>query len=110
MKGFVNGGSNEKEQFFGFKLSSARMVIKCAFELLKGRFGCLRREMDINIEHLPNVIHACFLLHNFCELHREPFHQNLVEAAKKHGSEFPPTSGYQASNNETTRKKLEEYL
>ena len=41
MKEFVNGGSNEKEQFFRFKLSSARMVIECAFGRLKGKFGCL---------------------------------------------------------------------
>ena len=36
------------------------MVTECAFERLKGRFGCLQREMDINIEDLPYVIHACF--------------------------------------------------
>ena len=72
MKEFVNGGSNEKEQFFGLKRSSARMVIECVFGRLEGRFGCLRREMDINIEDLPYVIHACFLLHNFCGLHKEP--------------------------------------
>ena len=113
MKEFVNRGANEKEQFFGFKLSFARMVIECAFGRLKGRFGCLRREMDINIEDLPYVIHACFLLHNFCELHKEPAHQNLVEAAKKYDSEFQPTnksSGYQTSNNESTGKKFRIFL
>ena len=60
MKEFVNGGSNVKEQFLGFKLSSARAVIECAFGRLKGRFGCLRREMDINIQNLPYVIRVCF--------------------------------------------------
>ena len=102
---FVNGGSNEKEQLFVFKLSSTRMVIECAFGRLKGRFGCLQREMDINIEDLSYVIHACFLLHNFYELHKEPVHQNLVEAAKKYDSEFQPTnkiSGYQTINDEST--------
>ena len=58
---------------------SARMVIECAFGRLKGRFGCLRREIDINIEDLPYVIHACFLLRNFCELHKEPVHQNPLK-------------------------------
>ena len=83
MKGFVNGGSNEKEHIFGFKLSSARMVIECAFGRLKERFGCLRRKMDINIEDLLYVIYACFSLHNFCALHKESVHQRLVESAKK---------------------------
>ena len=30
---------------------------------------CLRKEMDIRMEDFPYGIHACFLLHNFCELH-----------------------------------------
>ena len=86
MKDFVNGGFNREEKFFGFKLSSVRMVIECVFRCLKRKFGCLRRGMDINIENLPYIIHACFLLHNFCELHKEPVHQNLVEAVKKYDS------------------------
>ena len=60
MTEFVNGRSKEKERFFGFKLSSGRMIIQCTFGRLKGRFGCLRREMDINIEDFPYFIHACF--------------------------------------------------
>ena len=52
------------------------------------RKGNYSLEMDINIEDLPYVIHACFLLHNFCELHKELVHQNLVEAAKKYDNEF----------------------
>ena len=88
MKELVNGESNEKEKFFGFKLSSARMIIECTFGSLKGRFRCLRREMDINIEYLPYIIHAYFLLHYFCELPKEPVHQNLVETIKKYDSEF----------------------
>ena len=46
-------------------------------------------------------------------LHKEPVYQNLVEAAKKYDSEFQQTnksSRYKTSNNESTGKKLEEYL
>ena len=32
-------------------------------------FGCLRRDIDIN--DLPDIIHACFILHNFCEINKE---------------------------------------
>ena len=109
MKEFVNRGSNKKEQLFRFKLSSARMVIECAFGGVKGRFGCLQREMNINIEDLQYVTHACFMLHNFCEWHKEPLHQNLVEAVKKYDSEFQLTnksSGYETSNSESTGKKF----
>ena len=82
------------------------MVIECRFGRLKGRFGCLQREMDINIEDFPYVIHACFLLNNLCE----SVHQNPVEATKKYDSEFQPTinfksCGYQKSNDKMYREK-----
>lgn len=71
MKEFANGGKDRWEQLFGYKLSSARMVIECAFGRLKARFGCLKRDMDINLNDLPDVINACFILHNYCEMHND---------------------------------------
>ena len=68
MKEFANGGKTPQEQCFAYRLSSAWMVIECAFGRLKARFGCLRRDMDISLKDLPAVIHSCFILHNFCEL------------------------------------------
>ena len=68
MREFSKWGKNSSERFFGQRLSSARMVIECVFGLLKVRFGCLRREIDINLKDLPAVIHSCFILHNFCEI------------------------------------------
>ena len=38
MKEFANGRKDESEEFFGFRLYSARMVIECAFGRLKARF------------------------------------------------------------------------
>ena len=71
MKEFSKGGKNSRERFFGQRLSLARMVIEYAFGWLKARFGCLRREMNINLKELPLVIHSCFILHNFCEIRQE---------------------------------------
>ena len=68
MKEFSKGGKDNSERFFDQRLSSARMIIECAFGRMKARFGCLRRGMDINLNDLPAVIHACFILHNYCEL------------------------------------------
>ena len=61
MKEYAGGGTNSQEQYFGYRLCSARNVIECSFGRLKARFGCLRRAMDINIHDLPNVIYACFI-------------------------------------------------
>ena len=71
MKEFPKGGKNEREQYLGYRLSSARMVIENAFGRLKGRFGCLRRPMDINIKELPHFIMSIFILHNFYEINND---------------------------------------
>ena len=90
MKEFSNGGHTMDEQFFGYRLSSARMVIENSFGRLKGRFGCLRRNMDINLKDLPNVIYACFILHNYCEANNNPVPAHLVEEAEKYDRSFQP--------------------
>lgn len=72
MKEYVAGGATPSEQYFGQRLSSARMVIECAFGRLKARFSALRRPMDICMEDVLHVIMACFILHNFCESANEP--------------------------------------
>ena len=47
IKKFANGGKNQSEQFYGFRLSSARMVIECSFGRLKARFG-LSKEIYVH--------------------------------------------------------------
>ena len=86
MKEFSNGGENEEEQLY--RLSSARMVIECAFGRLKWRFGCLRRDTDLNMDELPLINHACFIGHNFFELRKESINQHRAEAALKYDKEF----------------------
>ena len=83
MKEFTGGGATQQEQYFaiGLKLCKARMVIECAFGRLKARVGILRRAMDINLDELPNAIHACFVLHNYCEVHGESVLDDKVRAA-----------------------------
>lgn len=66
------------------------MVIECAFGRLKGRFGALRRDMDINIDDLPHVIYACFVLHNFCEINKELLAQEYLDSGMKYEREFQP--------------------
>ena len=92
MKEFPASGNTVQEQFFGYKLSSARMTIECSFGRLKGRFGALRREMDINVQDLWKVIHTCFILHNFCEINNDTVAPEDVERAIKYDKEFQPTA------------------
>lgn len=59
MKEYANGGSTVQEQYFGYRLCSARNVIECLFGRLKARFAALKRAMDINLDDLP--CHLCLL-------------------------------------------------
>ena len=108
MKEFSIGGKNSSERFFDQRLSSARMVIECAFGRLKARFGCLRKEMDINLKDLPTVIHSCFILHNFCEIRQEAINQNDVLVARNYDVEFQPKTdtGCEINNNEAGGKRI----
>ena len=92
MKDFSNGGKNNKEHIFGYRLSSARMTIEYSFVHLKARFACFNR--NINLKDLPNVIYACFVLHNFCEIQKKLIHQNDPNNALKNDARLQPqTSG-----------------
>ena len=79
------GGRTPEKQFFGYRLSSARMVIEGAFGLLKAISGCFQRGMGINIDDLKYIIHSCFVLRNFYEINKEIINLSYVERTKKFG-------------------------
>ena len=106
LKEYAGGGTTPSEQFFGYKLSSARMVIECSFMRLKGWWGALRILMDISIEYIPSAIVACFVLNNFCEVHGESITEDREEC--RYDKEFkPPTvsQSYGTAVNEAAGKR-----
>ena len=68
MKEFANPRSNE-EVIFNNMLRSARNPIECAFGRLKARWQILNKRIDMGLVFVPEIIYACFVLHNFCEKH-----------------------------------------
>ena len=46
--------------------------------------------MDININDLPHVIYACFVLHNFCEINYESLSEERVQASINCDRAFQP--------------------
>ncbi|XP_011405215.1 PREDICTED: protein ALP1-like [Amphimedon queenslandica] len=67
MKEYAGGGMKRQEQYFDFRLCSTRNVTECAFGRLKARFACLKHTMDKNMDDLPFITYACFVVHNYCE-------------------------------------------
>lgn len=115
MKEYANGGRTVQEQYFGLKLCQSRMVIECSFGRLKARFGALRRAMDINLDDLPFVIYACFVLHNYCEAKSETISEQNVSAAIAYDREFqpptrPPPNNAKTNCNETEGKRVRNVL
>ncbi|XP_056155569.1 uncharacterized protein zmp:0000000634 isoform X2 [Lampris incognitus] len=74
----VNGYSKqqqltEDQQKFNIRLSSAWMVVEDAFGRLKGRWRCLMKQNDVDLKIMPDIVAACCVLHNLCELNKEQF-------------------------------------
>ncbi|KAL0147037.1 hypothetical protein M9458_057561 [Cirrhinus mrigala] len=104
MKEYANGGSTPQEQYFGLSLCRARMVIECAFGRLKARFAALKRPMDINLQDLPFVIYACFVLHNFCENCKETVAEHTVLGTMQWDKDLQPPTQCNKESEESTHK------
>lgn len=74
MKGFTHHHRLTPEQnTFNYRLSSARMVVENAFGRLKGRWKCLAKRNDVDISIMPDIVIACCVLHNICEIQKEHY-------------------------------------
>ena len=67
------------------------MVVECAFGRLKGRWRSLLKRNDMNIEKMNNVVTACCILHNICEIHQDEFNEEWLEEVQE--SSGAPSSG-----------------
>jgi hypothetical protein len=69
--------------------------------------------MDINMDELPGVIYACFVLHNYCELKNEKIGEEKVASAINYDREFQPavvTNNFTTHCNESEGKKIRRIL
>ena len=57
---------------FNTVLSKIRVIVERALGVLKGRWRCLRKELEILTENVPGTIAACCILHNICIENGEP--------------------------------------
>lgn len=88
-----------------------RNVIECAFGRLKAHFSALRRDMDINLDDLPFVICACFVLHTYCEVHSETVCNEQIRVTMDYEQRAQPRSTAAAfHNNESEGKRARQVL
>jgi len=64
--------TTEKKNF-NYQQSRACMVVENAFGRLKERWECLFKRLDFALENVPNIVAACVILHNLCEMYGNHF-------------------------------------
>ena len=70
MKPYPGTGTLSRKQcHFNYRLSRVRMVVECAFGRLKGRWRCLLKRNDCELNFVSTIVNACCILHNLCEVH-----------------------------------------
>lgn len=83
MKAYPNNGHLTREQKrFNYHLSKARVVVEHCYGRLKGRWRCLLKRLDVDIRNVPEVVAACCVLHNVCEIHGEEFSDEWLEGVE----------------------------
>ncbi|KAL9333472.1 hypothetical protein Peur_073611 [Populus x canadensis] len=66
-----NGSGSPAQNLFDGMLMKGRSVVVDAIALLKGRWKILQ-DLNVGLDHAPQTIVACCVLHNLCQIAREP--------------------------------------
>jgi hypothetical protein len=83
MKAFPDNGRLSREQrHFNYRLSRARVVIEHSYGRLKGRWRCLLKRLDVTTYDVPELVAACCVLHNMCEIHGDTFDEQWMEGIR----------------------------
>lgn len=74
MKPFSDTGRLTQEQHnYNARLSSARAIVETTFGKLKGRWRCLLKRNDSQVDLTKKMVLACCVLHNICEEHGDRY-------------------------------------
>jgi hypothetical protein len=74
-----NSTLSNEQKTFNYHLSRARIVVENAYGRLKGRWRRLIKQNEMDISRVPQVITACCILHNICEVHGDAFAETWLE-------------------------------
>ena len=115
MKEFPTCTTNGQVMFNNL-LRSARNPIECAVGRLKARWQILNRRIDLKLEHVPQIIYACFVLHNFCEINRVAMDDECVQRQIQYDRQMQPNTApdrilsYNSVEGVHVREVITEYI
>ena len=108
MKPYSDTGAITNDQtYFNNCLSKARVVVENGFGRLKGRFRCLSKQLETNVENSCVIISACCILHNFCEAREQTFRDDWIENIDTVGV---PSERSNSREGNDIRKCIKDYL
>ena len=111
MKAFPDNGSLSCEQkTFNYRLSRARVVVEHAYGRLKGRWRCLLKRNDVQVDDLPKLVAACCVLHNVCETRGDSFDEDWMQDITDHHSVSGSSNSSVCNSGKDTREALMTYF
>ena len=102
MKAFPDNGKLSLQQnLFNYLLCNARVVVKQAYSRSTRRWHCLLKILDVSVCDVPELVAACCVLHNMCEVHGDLFDDSWMEGTDNcnnttiadHGLSQPESAG-----------------
>ena len=64
-----NEHTTTNQKLFNYRQSRARMVVENSFGRLKGRWRCLLKRLDCDLNNVCDIVASCIVLHNICEMY-----------------------------------------
>ena len=104
-----NTALSTAQRKFNYRLSRARIVSQNAFGCLKARWRRLQKQNDMAINNIPNVIIACCILHNVCEIHGDSFNDLWLDDVQLDQPVASATTASVSSAAENIRNALVQY-
>ena len=100
MKAFPDTSSlSQQQRKFNYSLSKARVVVEHSYGKLKGRWRCLLKRLDVDVCDVPELVIACCILHNLCEIHGDEFSEEWLDGVDNNGPVSSVSNSTRAEGN-----------
>ena len=115
MKEYPTCKTNE-QVLFNNMLRSARNPIESAYGRLKARWQILNKRINLKLQTVPQLIYACFVLHNFCQKNGLRVPDDNVQRQMDYDKEVQPNVqpdriySYNTTEGERVRELLTSYI
>ena len=74
-----NSNLTTEQRQYNYRICRAPVVVENCFGHLKARWRRLLKRLDTDVDNIPNIITACCVLHNMCEVLGESFVDSWME-------------------------------